>query len=357
MLLSDMGADVVRIDRKAAAGGDAFDAIKGGGFLDRGRRSIALDLKKPEAVAAALELIDAADALIEGFRPGVMERLGLGPEVCLVRNPRLVFGRVTGWGQSGPLAHTAGHDIDYIALTGALHAIGAREAPAPPLNLLGDFGGGAMALAFGVVCALWEARASGRGQVVDAAMTDGVALLMAMTYSLKAKGLWRDERQANVLDGGAPFYGVYRCADGKWLAVGALEPQFFDALLAGVGLAGRASAERWNPDRWPALRLALEEAFARRTRDEWTAIFAGTDACVTPVLDLDEAPRHPHNVARETFLQRDGAYEPAPAPRFSRTRPEIARPPAACGEHGEEILRERGFSPERIDALKRSGAL
>jgi alpha-methylacyl-CoA racemase len=180
---------------------------------------------------------------------------------------------------------------------------------------------------------------------------------MAMTYSLKAKGLWRDERQANVLDGGAPFYGVYRCADGKWLAVGALEPQFFDALLAGVGLAGRASAERWNPDRWPALRLALEEAFARRTRDEWTAIFAGTDACVTPVLDLDEAPRHPHNVARETFLQRDGAYEPAPAPRFSRTRPEIARPPAACGEHGEEILRERGFSPERIDALKRSGAL
>ncbi len=357
MLLSDMGADVIRIDRKVAAGGDAFDAIKGGGFLDRGRRSIALDLKKPEGVDAALELIGAADALIEGFRPGVMERLGLGPEVCLARNPKLVFGRVTGWGQSGPLAKTAGHDIDYIALTGALHAIGGKDAPAPPLNLLGDFGGGAMALAFGVVCALWEARASGRGQVVDAAMTDGVALMMAMTYSLKAKGLWRDERQANVLDGGAPFYGVYRCADGKWLAVGALEPQFFDALIAGLGLDGRAFAARWNPASWPALRARLEEAFAQRTRDEWAAIFAGTDACVAPALDLDEAPRHPHNVARETFLTRDGALQPAPAPRFSRTKPEITRGPAAPGEQGEAILRERGFSLERIEALKQSGAL
>ena len=357
MLLSDMGADVVRIDRKRAAEGDAFDSIKSGGFLDRGRRSLALDLKKPEAVAAALELIGAADALIEGFRPGVMERLGLGPEVCLARNPRLVFGRVTGWGQSGPLAKTAGHDIDYIALTGALHAIGARGAPAPPLNLLGDFGGGAMALAFGVVCALLEARNSGRGQIVDAAMTDGVALLMAMTYSLKAKGLWRGEREANLLDGGAPFYGVYRCADGKWLAVGALEPQFFDALVAAMGLDGRAFADRWNPASWPAARAALEQAFARRTRDEWDAIFAGTEACVAPILDMDEAPRHPHNVARETFLVRDGAPEPAPAPRFSRTRPEIARPPAAPGEHGEEILRERGFTAERIAALKKSGAL
>ncbi len=357
MLLSDMGADVVRIDRKGAGEGGAFDQIKSGGFLDRGRRSIALDLKKPEAVAAALELIGAADALIEGFRPGVMERLGLGPDVCLARNARLVFGRVTGWGQSGPLAKTAGHDIDYIALTGALHAIGEKGAPAPPLNLLGDFGGGAMALAFGVVCALLEARASGRGQIVDAAMTDGVALLMAMTYSLKAKGLWRDRRQANLLDGGAPFYGVYRCADGKWLAVGALEPRFFDALVAAMGLDGRAFADRWNPASWPASRALLEEAFARRTRDEWGAILEGTDACVAPILDMDEAPRHPHNVARETFLAGDGAPQPAPAPRFSRTPPEIARRPATPGEHGEEILRERGFSEERIAALKRSGAL
>ncbi len=357
MLLSDMGADVVRIDRKGAAKGDAFDRVKNGGFLDRGRRSIALDLKKPEAVAAALELIGAADALIEGFRPGVMERLGLGPDVCLARNPRLVFGRVTGWGQSGPLANTVGHDIDYIALTGALHAIGQRGAPSPPLNLVGDFGGGAMALAFGVVCALLEARTSGRGQIVDAAMTDGVSLLMAMTYSLKATGLWRDERQANLLDGGAPFYGVYRCADGQWLAVGALEPQFFDALIAAMGLDARAFAERWNPASWPAMRALFEEAFARRTRDEWGAIFEGTDACVAPVLDLDEAPRHPHNVARETFLVRDGAPQPAPAPRFSRTKAEITRPPAAPGAHGEEILRERGFTMERIDALRRAGAL
>ncbi len=357
MLLSDMGADVVRIDRKPTSKGDAIDAIEGGRLLDRGRRSIALDLKKPEAVAAALELVAGADALIEGFRPGVMERLGLGPEVCLARNPRLVFGRVTGWGQEGPLAETAGHDIDYIALTGALHAIGAKDAPAPPLNLIGDFGGGAMFLAFGVVCALIEARGSGRGQVVDAAMTDGVGLLMAMTYSLKARGRWRAERQANILDGGAPFYGVYRCADGKWVAVGALEPQFFAALVDKLGLAAGEFADRWNPRAWPALRARLEAAFAERPRDEWTALFADSDACVAPVLDLDEAPRHPHNVARRAFVDVGGAPQPAPAPRFSRTRVEIGRPPAAPGAEGEAILRESGFSDERIEALRRCGAL
>jgi len=357
MLLADMGADVVRIDRKPSGEGDAFDAIAGGALLDRGRRSIALDLKKPEAVAAALELVAGADALIEGFRPGVMERLGLGPEVCLARNPRLVFGRVTGWGQEGPLAATAGHDIDYIALTGALHAIGAKDAPTVPLNLLGDFGGGAMFLAFGVVCALVEACGSGRGQVVDAAMTDGVGLLMAMAYKLKAKGLWRGERQANVLDGGAPFYGVYRCADGKWLAVGALEPQFFAALIDKLGLEAGAFADRWNLRAWPTIKAQLEAAFAERSRDEWAALFAGSDACVAPVLDMDEAPRHPHNVARRAFVDVDGAPQPAPAPRFSRTPPKIARPPAKLGEHGEEILRERGFSATRIDALKRVGAL
>ncbi len=357
MLLADMGADVVRIDRKPTGRGNAFEALKSGAFLDRGRRSIALDLKKPQAVAAALELVAGADALIEGFRPGVMERLGLGPEVCLVRNPRLVFGRVTGWGQDGPLAETAGHDIDYIALTGALHAIGAKDAPVPPLNLLGDFGGGAMFLAFGVVCALVEARGSGRGQVVDAAMTDGVGLLMAMTYSLKARGRWRAERQANILDGGAPFYGVYRCADGKWVAVGALEPQFFAALVDRLGLEPDAFADRWDPRAWPAIRARLEAAFAERPRDEWAALFADSDACVAPVLDLDEAPRHPHNVARQTFVDLDGAPQPAPAPRFSRTRAEVGRPPAALGAEGEAILRESGLSDERIEALRRCGAL
>jgi alpha-methylacyl-CoA racemase len=357
MLLADMGAAVVRIDRKLGGEPDALDAIVGGALLDRGRRSIALNLKKPEAIAAALELIAGADALIEGFRPGVMERLGLGPEICLARNPRLVFGRVTGWGQDGPLAETAGHDIDYIALTGALHAIGGRQAPAPPLNLLGDFGGGAMFLAFGIACALAEARASGRGQVVDAAMTDGVSLLMAMTYELKARGLWRNERQANILDGGAPFYGVYRCADGKWIAVGALEPQFFAALVDKLGLEAGAFADRWNPSAWPALRARLEAAFAERPRDEWAALFAGSDACVAPVLDMNEAPRHPHNLARRTFVDVDGAPQPAPAPRFSRTPAEIGPPSAALGADGETILRESGFSDARIEALRLCGAL
>jgi alpha-methylacyl-CoA racemase len=356
MLLADMGAHVVRVDRKLADKGDAFGAIADGACLDRGRRSIALDLKKPEPVAAALELVAGADALIEGFRPGVMERLGLGPDVCLARNPRLVFGRVTGWGQDGPLAGAAGHDIDYIALTGALYAIGPEDAPTPPLNLLGDFGGGAMFLAFGVACALVEARGSGRGQVVDAAMTDGVGLLMAMTYKLKAGGFWRGERQANVLDGGAPFYGVYRCADGKWVAVGALEPQFFAALLDRLGLEAGAFVDRWDPRAWPAMRTRLEAIFAQRPRDEWAALFADSDACVAPVLDMDEAPRHPHAVARRAFVDVDGAPQPAPAPRFSRTPPEIGRPPAKRGEHGEEILRERGFSAAQIDALKRVGA-
>lgn len=357
MLLSDMGADVIRIDRKPDSRGDAFDRVKAANFVDRGRRSIALDLKRPEGVAAALELIGQSDALIEGFRPGVMERLGLGPEACLALNPRLVFGRVTGWGQEGPLAQTAGHDINYIALTGALHAIGTRQAPIPPLNLLGDFGGGAMSLAFGVVCARWEARNSGRGQIVDAAMTDGVSLLMAMIHGFKANGRWTDRREANLLDGGAPFYGVYRCADGKFVAVGALEPQFHDALLRGLGLDPQAFARRWDPSVWPDLRARLEAAFAARPRDEWAELFAQTDACVTPVLDLDEAPAHPHNLARATFAPGEGGPQPAPAPRFSRTPGRIARPAVTPGLHGEEILRERGFSPERIESLRNAGAI
>jgi alpha-methylacyl-CoA racemase len=353
MLFSDLGADVIRIDRKASAAGGGFDRVNQANFVDRGRRTLALDLKKPEAIETALELIANSDALIEGFRPGVMERLGLGPDTCLARNPGLVYGRVTGWGQSGPLAQTAGHDINYIALTGALHAIGGAEAPLPPLNLIGDFGGGAMLLAFGVVCALLEARVSGRGQVVDAAMTDGAALLMAMIYGFKAAGRWRGERAANLLDGGAPFYGVYHCADGKFVAVGALEPQFHEAFIAGLGLDPAAFADRWNPEAWPQMRARIEAAFVSRPRDEWAAAFAASDACVTPILTMDEAPAHPHNRSRGTFVPGDGGPQPAPAPRFSRTAAEIAAP----AEGGEAILRERGFSEERIEALRQAGAL
>jgi len=277
--------------------------------------------------------------------------------VCLARNPKLVFGRVTGWGQHGPLANTAGHDINYIALTGALHAIGKADAPAPPLNLLGDFGGGAMALAFGLVCALWEAKSSGRGQVVDVAMTDGVSLLMSMIYGFKAGGRWKDERDANLLDGGAPFYGTYRCADGKFVAVGALEPQFFDALLKGLELDPELSGTRWDVKTWPDLRARLEAAFATRPRDSWAEVFAQTDACVTPILSMEEAPKHPHNRARETFVSGGAGPQPAPAPRFSRTPGAIAGPPVVAGADGEAILRERGFSEERIAALRSAGAL
>jgi alpha-methylacyl-CoA racemase len=357
MLLSDMGADVIRIDRKARGGGDGFDGVKQANFVDRGRRSIALNLKTPEGVAAALELIANSDAVFEGFRPGVMERLGLGPDVCLARNPKLAFGRVTGWGQQGPLSQSAGHDINYIALTGALHAIGKAEAPIAPLNLLGDFGGGAMMLAFGLVCALLQAKTSGKGQVVDAAMTDGVCLLMAMMYGFKAAGRWRDAREANLLDGAAPFYGVYSCADGKFVGVGALEPQFYQALLAGLELDAAALPDRWNALNWPALRAILEAAFAKRPRDEWAEVFAQTDACVTPILSMEEAPAHPHNVARTTFVPDGGGPQPAPAPRFSNSVPEIAGPPATAGAEGETILREYGFSDQRIAALRSAGAL
>ena len=357
MMLSDMGAEVIRIDRKGRPEANEFDVLKNGGFLNRGRRSIALDLKKAQAVSALLDLIASADALLEGFRPGVMERLGLGPQACLARNSALVYGRITGWGQSGPLAHAAGHDINYIALTGALHAIGKAEAPVPPLNMLGDFGGGAMFVAFGMVCALLEARSSGQGQVVDAAMTDGAALLMAMQYSFKSMGHWQNSRESNLLDGGAPFYGTYRCADGKWLAVGAIEPRFHDLLIDKLGLSPEAFAERWNPEQWPHLRQLLAETFLKRTRSEWCAVLEGSDACVAPVLDMDEAPMYSHNLARQTFVRHAEVIQPAPAPRFSRTPAQIQRPPAAPGEHGEEILSEWGFGSDRIERLKACGAL
>ncbi|MBX6743675.1 MAG: CoA transferase [Acetobacteraceae bacterium] len=352
MLLADLGAEVVRLDRKEGPPGTRQD------FVGRGRRSLALDLKSPAAVQAALRLVEGADALIEGFRPGVMERLGLGPEACLARNPRLVYGRMTGWGQDGPLAQAAGHDINYIALTGALWSIGRPgERPVPPLNLVGDYGGGGMLLALGMLAALLEAKGSGRGQVVDAAMVDGAALLMAPIYAMLARGRWRNERGANMLDGAAPWYDTYECADGRYLAVGPIEPQFFDLMIAKLDLDPARFAGRMEPANWPALRAELAAVFCTRTRDDWAALFEGTDACVAPVLDLHEAPAHPHNKARGTFQQREGAVQPAPAPRFSRTPAEPGLPPPLRGEHTEQVLADWGFSGAEIAALRQAGAI
>lgn len=360
MMLADMGAEVIRIDQKRNVGSHPVFPEFNTKYdvLARGRRSLALDLKNPDGAKAAQQLIGQADALIEGYRPGVMERLGLGPDVCLEKNPRLVFGRMTGWGQGGPLASSAGHDLNYIALTGALHAMGRDgEPPAPPLNLVGDFGGGAMMLAFGIICGLFEARNSGKGQVVDAAMTDGAALLAAQIYGLKAGGLWRNKRAANLLDGAAHFYDTYVCADGKFVSIGAIEPQFYERFLRICGIADPAFAAQMDEKKWPELKLKVAAHFKTRTRAEWCALMEGTDACFAPVLDLDEAPAHPHNRARQTFLDIEGVMQPAPAPRFSRTPAKIQRPPAKCGEHGEAILHDWGFSAEDIAALKASGAM
>lgn len=317
MVLADLGAEVLRLTRRAGAGAPAFADV-GGAVLHRGRAAVEVDLKAPDDRARVLDLIDGADALIEGFRPGVMERLGLGPEICTGRNPRLVFGRVTGWGQTGPLAGEVGHDINYIALSGALSMMGEPDRPPrPPLNLVGDYGGGAMLLVTGVLAALLEARTTGRGRVVDAAMTDGSALLTSLFHALAARGLWSPQRGANLLDGGAPFYRCYTCRDGRFIAVGALEPQFHAALLAGLGLAAEAFPQ-YDLAGWPAQHARLEAIFATRDRDDWAAHFTGTDACVTPVLTLAEAPAHPHNAARATFIDPDVA-QPAPAPRFDAT--------------------------------------
>lgn len=349
MVLADLGAEVVRIDRAEGPPGTRQD------FVGRGRRSVALDLKQPAAVQAALHLVEKADALIEGFRPGVMERLGLGPDACLGRNPRLVYGRMTGWGQEGPLAQSAGHDINYIALTGALWSIGRPDQrPVPPLNLVGDYGGGGMLLAVGILAALLEAKSSGKGQVVDAAMVDGAALLMAPIYAMKARGLW-GQRGTNRLDGAAPYYDTYECADGRWLAVGPIEPQFWAEMLRLLGLDPARFAKRDDPAHWPALKAELAAAFRARTRDDWVAVFEGTDACVCAVLDMDEAPRHPHNAARRTFVEREGAIQPAPAPRFSRTATGIAAPPPLRGEHTEAVLRGWGLSEAEIAALRSAG--
>jgi len=356
MLLADMGAEVLRVDRP---GGGLFGGTGGpADLMNRGKRSICVDLKKAGGLDTVLRLVDGADAMLEGFRPGVAEKLGIGPEVCLGRNPRLVYGRMTGWGQEGPLARTAGHDINYIALTGALHAMGRRgERPAIPLNLVGDFGGGGLVLAFGLVCAMLEAKSSGRGQVVDAAMVDGASVLMASIYGANQAGFWSDERGTHLLDSGAPFYEVYETADGKWVAVGAIEPQFYAALLAGLGLAGEALPDQMDQAAWPQMKERFARIFATRTRDEWCRVFEGSDACFAPVLGMGEAHEHPHNALRQTFVEIHGARQPRPAPRFSRTEATIERPPAAVGSHSDEILAEAGFSDAEIAVLREGGAV
>ncbi|MEI2741310.1 MAG: CaiB/BaiF CoA-transferase family protein [Candidatus Competibacter sp.] len=357
MLFSDLGAEVVQINRQTSTtDSNLFAANKN--IPNRGRQLIALDIRAPEGRDTALRLVDQADVLIEGFRPGVMERLGFGPEVCHARNSRLIYGRMTGWGQTGPLAQTAGHDINYLAISGALHAIGRAEGgPTPPLNLIADYGGGAMLLAVGILAALVEAKNSGQGQVVDAAMTDGSALLMAAIYSLKAMGQWRDERESNFLDGGAHFYDTYQCADGKWLAVGPIEPHFYQILLEGCGIEDPDPRQQWRAKSWPGMKERLRAAFRTKTRDQWCAKFEHTDACVTPVLSLEEAPNHPHNQDRQTFVEVDGLVQPAPAPRFSRTPAEIQSTPATPVKADGKWLADWGFSTEAIDGLKASGAI
>ena len=351
MMLADMGADVLLIDRPS----DPQMGLGRERWYDvmlRGRRSVTLDLKSDNGVAAALALADKADAIIEGFRPGVMERLGLGPEALLARNPKLVYGRMTGWGQQGPLAARAGHDINYIALAGALHGIGrAGEAPVPPLNLVGDFGGGGMLLAFGIACGLFEARASGRGQVVDAAMVDGASLLTTMFQGMIAGGQWREERGANLLDTGAPFYDTYRTRDDQFVAVGALEPKFYAELIQRLGLAGEALPAQHDRAQWPALRARFAEVFRGRTRNEWCAIFEGSDACFAPVLSMAEASSHPHARARDGYVELGGIVQSAPAPRFGRTPGRAAGPPPQRGAGGRDALADWGFGEAEVAGL------
>ena len=349
MLLADMGADVLRIDRPGRANpGGRSNVLPEEARFDvtaRGRRSIAIDLKSSDGVDCALRLIDRADALIEGFRPGTMERLGLGPDTCLERNAKLVYGRMTGWGQSGPLAHAAGHDINYIAISGALHAIGPADGkPVVPLNYIGDFGGGAMLLAFGVLAALLETKRSGKGQVVDAAMTDGAALLSSMMYGWAAHGWWNTTRGNNMLDGGAPFYDTYRCADDKHIAIGAIEPQFYATLRERCGLTDPDFDGQMDQARWPRLKEKLATLFRTRTRQEWCALLEGSDACFAPVLDWSEAPMHAHNRARETFVEIDGVVQPAPAPRFSRTPPTRPASASSSAVDAKTILAEWGVA-------------
>jgi alpha-methylacyl-CoA racemase len=358
MMLADMGAEVIRIDRVSGSnrrpgGGDVRLDVTA-----RGRRSVALDLKKTQAVQAVLRMCAGADGLIEGFRPGVMERLGLGPEACLAMNPRLVYGRMTGWGQHGPLARQAGHDINYVAISGSLHMFGrAEERPSPPLNLVADMGGGGLMLAFGMICALLERVGSGKGQVVDAAMVEGAALLATSIYAQKAMGSWRDARGANLLDSGAHFYEVYETKDGGHVAVGAIEPQFYDLLLRGLQIDPATVPPQMDRGAWPSMKRRLAAIFGSRTREEWTRVFADSDACVTPVLSPEEAASHPHARARGAFRNSYGAVHPAPVPRFSRSEPVTPSPPPEPGEHSEAVLCGFGFTTQEVEELRSGGAL
>jgi len=357
MLLSDMGADVVLVDRAQKVNPGLFDKPNLEPMY-RGRRSIGVDLKNPAGVELVLRLVEQADALVEGFRPGVTERLGLGPDVCLARNPKLVYGRMTGWGQDGPMAQAAGHDINYIALAGALAHFGRKDAkPTPPINLVGDFGGGGMFMAFGVVCGILEARASGKGQVIDVAMVDGAAILMSMMWGFRQIGAW-DEQHAgtNYLDTGAPFYDAYETADGRFISLGSLEPQFFAELVTKLGIDVQPSAQM-DRTGWDAMRERFTALFRTKTRDEWDEILRGTDACYAPVLTMSEAVNDPHIKARQTIISRNGIEQPAPAPRFSRTVPEVQRDAPWPGQHTDDALRDWGVDDSEVDKLRESGAI
>ncbi len=358
MMLSDMGAEVIRVDRLSASG-LGIPMPKKFNFLGRGRKSIAIDLKNPDGIAALLDLIDQADAVIEGFRPGVMERLGMGPDVCLARNPKLVYGRVTGWGQEGPLSKCAGHDLNYIALSGALHAIGRSndEPPTPPLNLVGDFGGGTLFIVTGMLAALLEAKGSGKGQVVDAGMVDGALSLMTSIYGMHAAGAQSDERASNILDSGAHFYNTYETSDGKYVSIGSIEAKFYDLLLEKIGLDPDSLPPQMERESWPAMKETFKEIFLTKTRDQWCALMENTDICFSPVLSLAEAPDYAHNKERGAFVDVDGVKHPAPAPRFSRTPSSIKSPTPPTGAHTDEVLSDWGVSADKLAALKASGAI
>ena len=353
MVLADLGAEVIRVDRASAKGTGSRQEAS-----NRGKKSIAVDLKSKEGVEIVLKLVQEADAIFEGFRPGVMERLGLGPEECMELNESLVYGRMTGWGQDGPLANAAGHDINYISLSGALAAIGRPGSPpVPPLNLIGDFGGGGMLLALGLVSALLESKQSGKGQVVDAAMTDGSALLMTMIYTMQSSGFLKDSMGSNMLDGGAHFYDTYECSDGKFISLGSIEPQFYKLLCDLAGFDNNLSSDQMSRDGWPEKKKAVKEIILTKTREEWCQIMEGTDVCFAPVLSMEEAPNHPHNKARQTFIELEGATQPAPAPRFSRTNPEVQSSPSLVGEHTDEILQSLNLGADEIEKLKTSGSV
>ena len=361
MALADLGAEVLRLDRATSvASGEGTMPASPYASLDRNRQSVGVDLKNPDGVATVLRLCESADVLIEGFRPGVAERLGVGPDACMGRNPRLIYGRMTGWGQDGPLAHEVGHDINYISLAGVLAHIGtAGGPPVPPINLIGDFGGGGLLLAFGVLAAIIERATSGKGQVIDAAMVDGSAMLMSVFVGLSAMGFWSDERGTNLLDGGAHFYGPYETSDEKWISIASYEPQFYAALCALLGPLGIPldPATQMDQSTWPGLRVQMATLFRARTRDEWTKFFAGHDVCFAPVLTMNEARAHPHNVARKTFIEVDGAPQPAPAPRFSRTPGAVVRAPVVPGTDTDTALADWGLTAPEIATLKESGAI